>query len=1068
MKEEVAGGSSDTAFKDRYVQGIIKDAIPDAMILKAPDGSWLEWNRAAEELRLTSSIFSESNPVLSPECTDSDREALASDSFIRNDETLPDGRIFNVTKTPIRNPDGSPHGILVLARDVTEARGREIRLGSLNRLVRTLKDIDRMIIGCRTPDALLQGVVATLVESGFLRNCAAFTVATDAFAPVFRKAPLDCPAKTRFLSALDRHGWQGSILQGEQLSRAVPEIQSGDWAALRIFHEGRLFGYLLAEISGDVPFPSDQPLTGMLEDIAGDLGYALQGMLMEWERRRSEAQVLRTRDMLDSFLENFPGPAFIRDSNSVYLKTNREFLKTSGFEDWRGRSPEDIYPEDICAALRRRDGEVLEKGYLSRRRTIPIEGLGQRTLEVHYFRIDQGGGEPLIGGIGLDITDRLEAETALKTSEEKYRAIYENTGTAMVILNPAGIISEVNDNVELLTGYTREETVERMGWAQFVHPDDLEMVAEQRRQRLEGSEDRHLEYEFRLVRKDGSHRNVRMRTGTIPESGGAGVLSLSDITSLIEYQKQLNMSLEKTQALLQAIPDLMFVLSRDGVYIDFHARNRDQLAFPADELQGRNIGEIGLPEEAAREVLTALAKTLDTGSVQTLEYELDLPDGHHFYEAGLSPFEEDSVLVLCRDVTARKIAEAEQRKLESQIRHVQKLESLGVLAGGIAHDFNNILMAITGNVYLARRASESGDSPMVNLEAVEKAAGRAADLAGQMLAYSGRGEFKILPLSLNDVVREMTDMFKAAVSKKAEIVYCLDPDLPHILADGTQVRQVVMNLITNASEAIEQNRGRITISTGVMHCDREYIRDLSRTEDIREGNYAWIEVEDTGKGMTKDILARIFDPFFTTKFTGRGLGLSAVLGIMSSHAGAMKILTEPGSGSSFRALFPLAPSGGGIPIEPEEFTQEWTASGKVLLVDDEPLILSVGKAMLEAMGFSVITGKDGSDGLNRFMGSSGGISLVILDLTMPNMDGDEVFREIRKLDPDVPVLISSGYNENEILTRFADSPPDGFLKTLFRLGPQRQDTLHPSPLNSRAPFRIIRAFLYSKDGEHTI
>jgi two-component system cell cycle sensor histidine kinase/response regulator CckA len=414
--------------------------------------------------------------------------------------------------------------------------------------------------------------------------------------------------------------------------------------------------------------------------------------------------------------------------------------------------------------------------------------------------------------------------------------------------------------------------------------------------------------------------------------------------------------------------------------------------------------------------------------VNTVEYELDMPDGHHFYEAGMSPFEADSVLVLCRDVTARKKAEDQQKKLEAQIRHVQKLESLGVLAGGIAHDFNNLMMAVTGNIHLARQAAISGECPLHYLDAVDQAANRAADLSEQMLAYSGRGEFRVLPLYLNSMASEISDILSATVSKKARVIFKLDPDLPMILADNTQVRQVVMNLLTNASESLEQNAGTITISTGVLFCSDKYLGTLHRTEKLKVGNYAWIQVDDTGKGMDDALMDKIFDPFFTTKFTGRGLGLSAVLGIMSSHAGALAISSEPGLGSSFRALFPVADTGACPADEPDTTDEEWTASGTALFVDDEPLIRSVGEAMLSDIGFNVIIAIDGLDGLNLFKSNMDAISIVIMDLTMPNIDGDELFREIRKLRNDIPVIISSGYNESEIIARFTDVFPEGFLK----------------------------------------
>jgi len=1015
--------------ESRYFQEAVNDAIEDVMVLKDPSGNWIQFNRAAEALRETSPLFDGDCQFLTQDCRNSETQAWATGNCVRQDETLPDGRILDVTKTPIMNPDGTPRCLLVFGRDVTDARSREAQLEALNSMVMTLKTVDRLIIGCLNPRNLVNGVVTTLAQSVLFRNCAAYTVAFQGFEEVFFKAPEDSPLQKCFFHRLDEFSWSEPFIQGEELGRILPELgESNGWIAARVSHGTKIYGYMIAELDESIQRVSGSFLNGMITDTAADLAYALQSMELSEAQKASAEQILDTRNMLDSFLEHFPGPAFIRDSGSRYLKMNGQLIQLFGGEHFNLKEPSEIYPPENLGVLLQRDREVLEKGYVCRNRILLDSRGKERTFEAHYFRMERAGKEPLIGGIALDITERLEADKALLTSEERYRTIYDNTGTAMAIIDPDGLISSINSNTEELTGYSSEETVGIKHWSEFVHPDDRAMVGEKRRSRMEEGGERHFDYEFRLIRKDGTFRYVKVRTGTIPNSGGTGVISLVDVTNLMDYQKQLNHSLEKTQAILEAIPDLMFVLTEEGRYRDFYARDEGLLAFPPEELARRSIFDIGLPGKTSEEVLKAIGDTLSTGTVHHVEYQIELPDGYHYYEAGMSPFESDSVLVLCRDVTARKQAELEQRYLEAQMKHVQKLESLGVLAGGIAHDFNNILMAITGNIFLARKSLEENISPTEQLDEMELAARRASDLAGQMLAYSGRGEFMIKAVRLNLVAEEISGILAATVSKKARIVYSLDPELPLIMADSTQVRQVIMNLLTNASEALEDKPGEIVISTGVMHCDEEYIRTLNRTEELRPGAYAWIQVDDTGKGMDDNVRSRIFDPFFTTKFTGRGLGLSAVLGIMSSHGGALSIQSAPGKGSSFRALFPVSDSGPEEETAPVQKRSHWKASGTVLFVDDEPVIRSVAEAILTSMGFSVITASDGLDGLKRYKENPGIVSLVILDLTMPNMDGDEVFRKIRELSDSVPVLVSSGYNENEILTRFSDCPPDGFLK----------------------------------------
>ncbi len=265
----------------------------------------------------------------------------------------------------------------------------------------------------------------------------------------------------------------------------------------------------------------------------------------------------------------------------------------------------------------------------------------------------------------------------------------------------------------------------------------------------------------------------------------------------------------------------------------------------------------------------------------------------------------DYFVAFLQDTTERHRAEEERRSLEAQVQHSQKLESLGVLAGGIAHDFNNLMMTILGNVDLTLLDLPPGSPLLPNVREVEQAAMRAADLAQQMLAYSGKGTFVVSPLNVNEVVGEMAHLLESSISKKADLTTRLESSIPAIMADATQIRQVVMNLITNASEAIgEDNRGVITISTGVQECTRAYLTTSHINEKQPEGCYVYIEVTDTGCGMDEETKSRLFDPFFSTKFAGRGLGMAAALGIIRGHKGAIIVDTEPGKGSRFRALFP--------------------------------------------------------------------------------------------------------------------------------------------------------------------
>ncbi len=379
--------------------------------------------------------------------------------------------------------------------------------------------------------------------------------------------------------------------------------------------------------------------------------------------------------------------------------------------------------------------------------------------------------------------------------------------------------------------------------------------------------------------------------------------------------------------------------------------------------------------------------------------------------------------------------EEEKMEIEKQLQHVQKLESLGVLAGGIAHDFNNLLMGIMGNADLAQLKLSEISPAYRNINSIKVATKRAAELCQQMLAYSGRGKFVIQALNLNDVVLEMNHMFEVSISKKALLKYHLAEDLPSVNADGTQLRQILMNLVVNASESLGEMSGTITISTGAMQCDQAYLKDIYYIdENLPAGLYVWLEISDTGCGMDEETKAKLFDPFFTTKFTGRGLGLSAVLGIIRGHKGGIKVNSKLGRGSSFKLLFPaIEEVVAEKSLEGNFDDQEWRGAGTILLVDDEDVVLETGKEMLEYLGFKVLTATDGREGLEVFKRQRAEIDAVILDLTMPHMDGHETFREMRRLQPDARVFLSSGYNEHEINERFSGQGLVGFIQKPYQL-----------------------------------
>jgi signal transduction histidine kinase/CheY-like chemotaxis protein len=379
----------------------------------------------------------------------------------------------------------------------------------------------------------------------------------------------------------------------------------------------------------------------------------------------------------------------------------------------------------------------------------------------------------------------------------------------------------------------------------------------------------------------------------------------------------------------------------------------------------------------------------------------------------------------------------ERKQLQEQMLHAQKLESLGVLAGGIAHDFNNLLCGMLGSADLALFDLEPAHPARDSLEMVRDTAQRATELCRQMLAYSGKGRFEVEPLDVSRLIGDMAQLLRVSVAKKASLRLELQPDLPTVAADPTQLRQILLNLVVNASDSLGGGSGSITVATGATQCDRGYLRSAYLNEDLPEGRYVFIEVADTGCGMDEETRLRIFDPFFTTKFIGRGLGLAATLGIVRGHNGTVKVYSEPRVGTTFKVLLPaITPSA--VRSRSTAVAAQWRGHGVVLLVDDERTVRTIGAKMLERLGFEVLLAEDGLVGVEKYRDHAGRIDVVILDMTMPGLSGEEAFGELRKIRSDVRVLLTSGYNEQEATNRFIGKGLAGFLQKPFQLTTLRE------------------------------
>ncbi len=399
----------------------------------------------------------------------------------------------------------------------------------------------------------------------------------------------------------------------------------------------------------------------------------------------------------------------------------------------------------------------------------------------------------------------------------------------------------------------------------------------------------------------------------------------------------------------------------------------------------------------------------------------------HYDQAG----QPSMLSAIMRDITAQKQAEQARLETERNLLQAQKLESLGVLAGGIAHDFNNLLTAMLGNATLARLDVPADSPAEKSIHQIELAALRAAELCKQMLAYSGRSRITSSLVDLSKLVQDTTHLLQVSIPKKCTLEFALEPHLPAVEGDSTQLSQIAMNLVINAADAIGDRPGHIVVRTGSMHADRAYLATTYLAPDLDPGHFVFLEVSDNGCGMTQEVLTRIFEPFFTTKFTGHGLGLSAVLGIARGHQGAVKVDTAPGRGTTFRLLLPAAATEPAPAAEEEKAEDSWRGSGRVLIADDEDAVRDISVRILDRAGFTVVAVGNGHDAVTEFRKSPNDFCAVLLDLMMPVMDGEEAYREIRVVAPQTPVLLMSGYSESVSTERFAGMGLAGFVQKPF-------------------------------------
>ncbi len=648
--------------------------------------------------------------------------------------------------------------------------------------------------------------------------------------------------------------------------------------------------------------------------------------------------------------------------------------------------------------------------------------------------------KPRSSGPDGGIRELREQLSRISAEAARYRRLAENASDLLVEVDESGRLLFVSANCVDVIGRPAEEIVARTadesGLRTWLHPDDVENLRKTFRQSADSSHNG--KFQCRVLHPNGSWRWLECSAKRhLLEDGGMRLVVIArDVTERIEAEQRLRHSEERFRVLAETTHEMVTELDSRGRALYVSPNSKEVIGYTPEEMVGKVLFEFLDEDDYERGVAGFVDLSKSLGVVKAETYRVRHRDGSlRWIEGGGVNYQtadgEMRLVTVSRDVTKERAARAERLHLEQRMQQAQKLESLGVLAGGIAHDFNNLLTPILGEASLALMDLPD-DSPLrERMERIVGATQRTAELTRQMLAYAGTESIHTEPLDLTRILREMSKLIESAATRKAVLEYDLTHDLPLIEADAAQLSQVAMNLVSNASDALGEGTGRITVRTGSLEADRALLSQAFPDDDLPEGTYVYLEVSDTGRGMDPSTRARVFDPFFSTKFTGRGLGLAAVLGIVQTHRAAIEIDSAPGLGTRVRILFPQCenPALREVPFAAEE--DRWLGTGSVLVVDDDEGVRALAADTLERAGFRVLSVSDGASAVEVFRANADSIRAVLLDRTMPGMGGEETFERIAQIRPEVAIVLVSGYSQDRASKSFNARRLAGFLHKPF-------------------------------------
>ena len=653
--------------------------------------------------------------------------------------------------------------------------------------------------------------------------------------------------------------------------------------------------------------------------------------------------------------------------------------------------------------------------------------------------------------------DIFQVEEALRKSEDKYETLVESSLTGIYI-DQDGKIAFANKKFAEIYGYSKNELVGMESW-RLVHPEDRALTDEMRAKRLKGEEVT-PRYEARALTKEGETIWIVRRNTQIEYRGRPAILgNIVDITDRKRAEGALRESEEFSSSLLNSSPKPILVINADGSIRYVNPSLEKLTGFSSSELVGRKPPypwwTLETLEKTGKDLEQAMLKGAErleelfqkkngqrfwvevtstpVGSKGEFKYHLanwdEITDRKRAGRAIETAYNQSIIYAqeLRREIEERKRAGEERKKLEAQLLQAQKMESIGTLAGGVAHDFNNLLMGIQGNVSLMLMDMDSTHPYYERLKKIEKQVQSGARLTSHLLGYARKGRYEVKPVDLNQLVEETCETF-GRTRKQVTVHRDFADNLFAVEGDPGQIEQVLWNLFVNAADAMPAGGDLFLNTRNVTHEDM-----MGKLYDPKPGNYVMLTVTDSGTGMDKEIMERVFDPFFTTKEMGRGtgLGLASAYGIIKGHGGYLDVESQKGRGTTFSTYLPASQKRVRKVVRRAEKIKEGT--GTILLVDDEAVVLEVGRDLLEAMGYRVLVAGDGKEGVEVYRKNWDDVDIVVLDMIMPHMSGGEAYDQMKKINPDIKVLLSSGFSIEGEATEILERGCDGFIQKPFKM-----------------------------------